>query len=311
MKKLYKQLTAFFLLASGLFLFAFVFSPPSKIEDGLYGNIDKMQRLKSLSSPKVVVVGGSNVSFGIDSEMMTDTLKMPVTNMGIHAGVGLKYMIEQVLPYIKEGDLVILSPEHSQFADMYHGSDELLKLARDVMPKGSKKLSLEDYYHLADELPTYVGTKCMAFLSFWLPAPKLKSAVYTRAQFNEYGDVVAHFGFPRKSIGTKTLRYQLDEKVILELNRYVGVMEQKGAQVLFSPPALQQTCYEHSADLMKDFNEYLQSEQATFHMMGEQKDYVFADTLFFDTVYHLTEEGRKLRTERLCNDVLHTLTQLD
>lgn len=38
------------------------------------------------SSPKVILVGGSNVAFGLDSEIIQHQLEVPVVNMGLHVG---------------------------------------------------------------------------------------------------------------------------------------------------------------------------------------------------------------------------------
>lgn len=308
MKKLFKQLSIFFFLLSFMFLLSFIFTPPVHVESGLYGNIDKVNRLANISSPKLIVIGGSNVSFGIDSQMMEDTLGMTVVNMGLHAGVGLRYMIDQVIPFVKEDDVVLLCPEHAQFGDMYHGNDKLLTLVHDVMPDTSTSLTPSAYYYLADEFPAYIGSKCIKFLTFWLDrTQELKSDVYTRAQFNSYGDAVAHFGFPSKKVKIKVMNFQLHTGVIAALNQYQETLEKKGAQLMVGHPALQNTCFQHSSDYILKFNALLESDDVAFPIITKQEDYVFDDSLFFDTIYHLTKEGREQRTKKLCADVKQAL----
>lgn len=308
MRKLFKQLLTFSLIVLLIFAFAFLYTPPVKVESALYGNIDKIERLSSLASPKLVVIGGSNVSFGINSKMLEEELGIPTVNMGIHAGVGLKYMIQQVLTYIDSNDIVLISPEHAQFGAMYYGNDKLLSLAQDVMPDSSLRLDADDYYYLADEIPSYVGNKCFKLLSFWLPITReLKSDVYTRNQFNEYGDAVAHFGYPSKGVRLKSLSYSLDESVITQLNRHKSIIEKKGAAFIMCHPVLQHSCCHNSKSFMEKFNAFVEHDDADFSMVTKQEDYVFEDNLFFDTIYHLTEEGRDIRTKRLCLDIERAL----
>jgi hypothetical protein len=45
--------------------------------------LEKDRIIRNASSPKVILVGGSNLAFGIDSKMMQDSLGMSVVNMGL------------------------------------------------------------------------------------------------------------------------------------------------------------------------------------------------------------------------------------
>lgn len=49
---------------------------------------DKVDRLESLNEPKIVLIGNSNLAFGIDSEKIEQEMKMPVVNMGLHGAIG-------------------------------------------------------------------------------------------------------------------------------------------------------------------------------------------------------------------------------
>jgi len=54
-----------------------------------YGSLLKLDLLKTVPSPKIVVFGGSNVAFGIDSELIEKEFGIPVINDGLNAGVSL------------------------------------------------------------------------------------------------------------------------------------------------------------------------------------------------------------------------------
>ncbi len=79
--------------------------------------MDKHEALETTAPPRIILVGGSNVAFGIDSEKMENELHLSVVNTGLHAGIGLPYMLNDVKPYLKEGDTIIIIPEYSQFFD--------------------------------------------------------------------------------------------------------------------------------------------------------------------------------------------------
>ena len=71
-------------LVSCLLLFVI---PIKDSQNYLMANRDKLHVLSATISPKVVLVGGSNLAFGIDSELISKSLGMPVVNMGLHAGL--------------------------------------------------------------------------------------------------------------------------------------------------------------------------------------------------------------------------------
>ena len=76
---------------------------------------DKQKLLKNTPGPKLVLVGGSNLAFGVDSEKIEQQTGMRVVNMGLHGGVGLPYMLSLALPELKSGDVVVVSPEYELF----------------------------------------------------------------------------------------------------------------------------------------------------------------------------------------------------
>ena len=41
----------------------------------------------------IVLLGGSNVAFGFDSRVLKEKTGMPVINAGLHAGLGLRFMM--------------------------------------------------------------------------------------------------------------------------------------------------------------------------------------------------------------------------
>ena len=56
--------------------------------DFLAAIIDKHQRLESFSTPVTIFAGGSNLAYGLDSDMLTQELQSPVVNLALHAGLG-------------------------------------------------------------------------------------------------------------------------------------------------------------------------------------------------------------------------------
>ena len=76
---------------------------------------DKHHRLSTVESPRIILVGGSNLAFSVDSEKIEKHFERPVVNMGLHAGLGLKFMLNEIQPALNGGDIVIIFPEYEHF----------------------------------------------------------------------------------------------------------------------------------------------------------------------------------------------------
>ena len=74
---------------------------------------DKIDRLEKTESPKIILVGNSNLTFGIVSEEIENAMCMPVVNLGFNKGFGNIFNENIVKRNICEGDLVIIC--HNNF----------------------------------------------------------------------------------------------------------------------------------------------------------------------------------------------------
>ena len=118
-------------LAFGVFMPATPYASKSLI----FGNLLKDSLMENVESPRIIFLGGSNLSFGLNSQLIKDSLKLNPINAGIHASIGLIYMLSNSLEFIKKGDIVVLVPEYQQFyGDAAFGSEgeELTRTIFDV-----------------------------------------------------------------------------------------------------------------------------------------------------------------------------------
>lgn len=70
---------------------------------------------KRITTPKVLVVGGSSVAFGLRPASLSARIGLPVVVFGINAGVGLDLIAARAATLISPGDLVVVSPELNHF----------------------------------------------------------------------------------------------------------------------------------------------------------------------------------------------------
>lgn len=77
--------------------------------------IVKQDIARSQKSPRIVLLGGSNILFGLDAAMMEKELGLPVVNFGLHGGMQLDRILQLGGDPTGSGDIILLAPEHEFF----------------------------------------------------------------------------------------------------------------------------------------------------------------------------------------------------
>lgn len=264
-------------------------------KDYIASNIDKMRLLKSSRSPKIIVVGGSNVAFSINSQMIKDSTNFNVVNMGLHAGIGLNFLIEEVIPFVEKGDVVLISPEYSQFeSKLFWGESGLTQL---LMINGELWQALKSIDWIED-LPITFKTTMRNVISEMTQGKALKES-YDRTNFNSFGDYTGHWGKEIIPCEASVLTAKVDKEVINKLNDYKEIIEEKGAKVVFIAPSYCLSGYNKNKEWIKYLENELKKEGLS---MSSPERYAFNDTLFYDTDYHMTRIGAEKRTIKLIDE---------
>ena len=299
MKRTLFKIGLFGVLITFCYAFAILVPYQGKNQNSLYANLDKMARLRSIETPRLILIGGSNVSFGLNSEQIQKETGCEVINLGLHAGVGLNFMIKQVIDELRANDLVILCPEYQQLTTMFYGSDELLTMTCDVDPSLKSKLSKKQVSKLINEMPSYVGRKYFQWAGHYLPQrKKANSLLYTRQQFNKYGDAVAHHDMKRKKVKPKPISDIPNKDYLNVIENYRRQILEKNAHIAFSYPAHQYSSFSASGAFIEGLEKEIDNIFTPQEIINSPSSEAFADSLFFDTPYHLTLAGKTLRTEQ-------------
>ena len=115
----YAAITALFLGLIHLSLFFYQLGAPVQAEYWLYeSTIVKHNLIAAIKEPKLVVLGGSNALWGIDSTLIEHTLGIPTINLALHAGLPYKYLFQEAQQYLQPHDHVLLAIEYNRYTEL-------------------------------------------------------------------------------------------------------------------------------------------------------------------------------------------------
>ncbi|WP_337041160.1 hypothetical protein [Emticicia sp. 17c] len=290
-------LTASVLLLNKLFI---VQSYPYEYLGGMLN--DKHNIAHNTPSPKVLWVGGSSGSFGINSDTLQKYLGMPVVNMSFIAPLGTYFLLNDALKEIKKGDIVFVSTEYDITK---YSTPDVIYSAVDYYPEGAKYIAKDT------SIVEFIGNRVKHKLTnlrklFWNTATKNEAkfatisdqtSVYFRSAFSAKGDIISHVNNTPKQI-----EFQLFPKEpinysqqINDINHLVTEAHKIGAKVYYVFPPMAISTYEYGKVAVESVEKQLKANLKC-EILGNAKDYIRPDSAFFDSFYHLKPANRDLNT---------------
>lgn len=266
--------------------------------------LDKQQRLVNTPAPRLIFIGGSGIALGLDSELIEQKVRRPVLNMGVNAGFGLQYMVEQVKPWVQPGDIVFVVPEYEHFYGALIEGDQNLLWALRIQPEMVWRLSWRQLFHILPQFPVFIQQRAQEIVRT-TPDP-----IYNRSAFTWRGDFVNHLDLPSSPLALSAIGdgQQVNHKALQLLHDFQHDLAQQGAQAYLVYPAIAESfwTFGKNRQVIETLNSMI-LQQNVMQPLTTPQAAVWPDALFFDTVYHLTRQGRQLRSEMLAERLVYFL----
>ena len=257
----------------------------------------KQERLRNIQGPKMILIGGSNLHYGMNSKSLEDSLGMPVVNMGIQGSLGLRYYFSEVMEQIHEHDIVILLPEPYHFCKVDLDGEQTLFNLISKYPNGLRHLS----YRQALNAVFHVGIAIQENLEYLVTLTALKAfnkpTIYE--QTNARGDFLGHrnrASIFRPDTTVQAPACQTSDQVITFIRKQMEAIQLKKAHFFigFAPTA---TVAANTSGL-KAIEDSISSNFPGARL-GRIQTYVFPNHFFYNTSHHLLYEYRDQRTDML------------
>lgn len=310
--KFYKHaISVSLLVAIGITAIFFLIQPDTN--HYFQGSILKLNLLKTTPSPRIILVGGSNVAFGIDSQLLEATFGMPVINDGLHGGLGVA-PLRELHNYIRKGDIIIVSLEYTNFVGRSQMNGQYGVLSDWIEFSPNRIGYLESPWKEAASLyAIMLQRKVNREINLNLVGSGMDEirGIFTGNHFNANGDFIGHLeDKPTKPVGIPSDSYSITplyEDIFIFLEDFNQHALGQGAMVYFEAQSSRQSnCDNTGIDRMKGFFDSFR-ERTSIPVITQMDQLCLPDRFFFDTPFHLNAKGRKLRTENLIENLRATL----
>ena len=271
---------------------------------------DRMQYLTNNNFKKIIFVGGSNLAFGLNSEEIEKKTGFHVVNMSLHAGLGLDLMLNQVIEYIHEGDIVVISPEYNLFLDDdYYGDGKILSEYFIAEKKEIKLMNSRNYIHTIKNINNAIIASIKYTIKkiiqlFYKDFTLDKYNIYRASNFNKYGDMTAHIGKKTPdyfSGGASFFEGEINLESINKIKKFQNVAKKQGTITLITWPCILDKTYKINKEKFDEIVSLV--SKYCLNIISDKNTYIYSYELFYDTTYHLNKDGIEVRTKSIIKDI--------
>lgn len=260
------------------------------------GKIDRLIWAKD--KKKLVIVGGSGSLFGYDCSILEEALggEYEIVNFGENANVTSLAYFDILADVVNEGDIVLWCPEPGHYT---LGRFDMGRQFFYFRQSNFDFLKYIDYTLYSDLLSNF-----SAYCNLIKSATFKDHDVLTNSM-NKYGDVISDRTWQGKT--TKySFNYRSEADYILA--DVVEEIKAKGAKCFFSFAAMQASGLNGVSDATVAAYEAM-IEDLGFTSISDVKNCLYADDAFYDSEWHLTDDGARERTEHVAKDIIAALAE--
>ena len=282
---------------------------------------DKADYLRSVAeADKLVLFCGSSARFGYDSPMLAQAFPgYEVVNMGVYAYANMLPQARIVLHYMKEGDILLHSPELDAIAQQFCGSTALDKETFCMTESNYDLLSLLDcreFTNLFGAFGAFQAARADMEPRSYADAPALYDEDGNRqeqATYNRYGDYILYRenNLSGENFGVKRAFYNashITEADWQGINALYDSFASRGVSVYFTySPRSRTSISEDSTEASIAELDALLRQRLRAPVISDIRSSLMEPLYFYATDNHLSTEGAKIHTDQVIDDLRRAL----
>lgn len=303
---------ASFILTGCVYVFVMVATTPLDVVPATY----KWLLMKSVPGPRLIVASGSNGHYGVDTARLGETLGFTGISFSDNGSYALSERVSAIERYARPGDIVLLPLEWSQYAEPY---------GKNANYRQQLLTSLQDYFWTAPidrklevllgmSMPVAVGVLWQNLPLTLLPA---REARRRAGRIDEMRRAVdgpgphGSFAYPASHVASRKPCAPFADAFVAgwaglrpetrSLLDRLAAVEARGITVVFVPPTtVGDDCYKDPERIDAIAGEIWAGVRARgMRGLGRATDFWLPVEYTDDTIFHVTQAGRAIVTDRL------------
>lgn len=270
----------------------------------------------SINEPKLIFISGSNSLFGVDTERIEQEFHIPTVNYGVAASLNL-YTLHHVRQFLKKGDTVILPIEY-RFYEISHTAFEsnYVQYIMGYEPNFFYNMPLNSKISFITQLTPRELLKATYQQLF--PQKQIDNDGYSSKYLNRNGDMTNNHIENMKPINELTKNIPaavfktppLTSDAQQELENFLMYCLENDIKVYAAWPNYLWKAKEFTGkdlDGIHAIEDFYHAHNV--EILGNYTDCLYDADLFYDSEYHLNEEGKRIHTDYLINLLKDKLPQ--
>lgn len=308
-------------LVAGLFwsagyLHNFYFEPEVRWIRDIYKN--KLAAVENLEKEesKILFIGGSGTHFGIDSVYIEQAIQQPSFNMGLHAGLGLNALLASASQEISQADTIVLVLEYGLLESDGSGpfsSSFSAQIGRPGIGGFGPEQSVRETWLMGVPGTDRIvqSTKRTSKKIGQIASDSEPGAVRATEEKNtDYVTVLDNRGnpdvLPLGSTQPITVKETVSDYALTRISAFQNEVEAAGASLIIALPWLyvapsDTTSIEKAQAVVSDLSKI----SPVIH--NQALNLVSDPHLLGDTPYHLSQQGRQIRSQEISEQLENLL----
>ena len=309
------------IIASVLWKICLDFVADKPVPDAVFSSsiIDLKEKIliKNKNTEKIVVVGGSNVAFGIDSIEIKKACGIKTINFGCIAGIGPEIILSKIKNYTSSGDIIIFCWEYGLYRFKRTESNfTYLNLIFGPNSELRSNYPIIDKIKLSLTYPTSHVRSSIEVAYNYFVNPNIYKCPWF---FDEYGNIrsnqeqiIEKQELINSPLGALMTELTITNDVKEMLTDFVHSCRNNNIKVLSiwpntfnNPKYINNKVVKENFITIKNFWQDLDVP-----MIGMPQDSMLTAEFFHDTYYHLNSKGVKIRTDKLIDNLKSQLIEI-
>lgn len=263
------------------------------------GKLELLYSQKDAATNRLVLLSGSSGIYGLDAKLLQSSLKkeFKVVNFGLQIAIPGSFSMRMMKDYLHTGDIVLFAPE-CEFKQFGNTLTTNTFIKYDGAYTTMRNVDISEYSSFFTALSLY----SMA---------KTNDTEHLNSDINQFydnnGDSTNTHVFepfaPTYTFKSPTERKEMTTEVYKKFNDAIHMLNEKGVKIYLSfAPFCTEACNEEVTTEMLDAYSKTLADNLDVICISSQSAQNYPMKYFFE-MFHMTAEGRKIRTEKLSQEI--------